>query len=190
MSAFAVYPADMTQGYGPPGGQDPSPYQYPYPGGHPGAYPAPPQQGPTSDERSMAILAHVLSIFSSFVAPLIIYLMKRKESRFVGFHALQALVWHVGFMVAWFGISIAFLVAMVSGAVQFPGPPRAGAQGGVPFPPLSLGFFAVWFAMMLLWFVNIGFSVYLAIRSGTGKWSHYPLVGALVQRFGGYELDR
>ena len=32
---------------------------------------------PTSDERTLAILAHILTIVSSFIAPLVIYLLKK-----------------------------------------------------------------------------------------------------------------
>jgi uncharacterized protein len=46
---------------------------------------------PTADERTMALLVHVLAIFSGFLAPLIFYLVK-KDSRFVAFHSLQVLI--------------------------------------------------------------------------------------------------
>jgi len=39
----------------------------------------------------MALLVHVLAIFSGFLAPLIFYLVK-KDSRFVAFHSLQVLI--------------------------------------------------------------------------------------------------
>ena len=32
---------------------------------------------PTSDEKTMALLAHVLTIVASFLAPLIIYIVKK-----------------------------------------------------------------------------------------------------------------
>jgi uncharacterized membrane protein len=39
----------------------------------------------------MATLAHVLQLIGSWIAPLIIFLIRR-QSRFVSFHALQALL--------------------------------------------------------------------------------------------------
>src|SRR5437660_11609342 len=56
---------------------------------------------PTQDERTMAMLAHVLAIFSSFIAPLVVYLLK-KDSRFVSFHSLQVLIWHAAFALTCF----------------------------------------------------------------------------------------
>lgn len=66
----------------------------------------------THDERTMAMLAHVLSIFAGFVAPLVIYFVKRRESRFVAFHALQAIFWHLTMMIAMFGTFIVFAAGM------------------------------------------------------------------------------
>jgi uncharacterized Tic20 family protein len=54
--------------------------------------PAVPAGGaPTSDERTMAMLAHLLGLFASFLGPLIIYLVKKDESPFVRDQAGEAL---------------------------------------------------------------------------------------------------
>src|SRR5580704_17545146 len=45
----------------------------------------------TQDERTMGTLAHVLQLVGGWIAPLIIFLVKR-DSRFVSFHALQVLL--------------------------------------------------------------------------------------------------
>ena len=46
---------------------------------------------PTSDERTMAILSHVLCLVVGFWAPLIIYLIKKDESTFIAAHAKESL---------------------------------------------------------------------------------------------------
>jgi uncharacterized Tic20 family protein len=46
---------------------------------------------PTSDERTMAILAHVLTLFFWIIPPLIIYLVKKDESSFVAEHAKESM---------------------------------------------------------------------------------------------------
>ncbi|MEO7531972.1 MAG: DUF4870 domain-containing protein [Sediminibacterium sp.] len=46
---------------------------------------------PSSDEKTFAILAHALTIVSSFIAPLVIYLIKKDESPYVAEHAKEAL---------------------------------------------------------------------------------------------------
>jgi len=44
-----------------------------------------------SDDRTWALLSYVLALVASVIAPLVIYLVKMNESRFVRFHAAQAL---------------------------------------------------------------------------------------------------
>lgn len=50
-----------------------------------------PPYTPTSDERTMAILCHVLAIFFWIFPPLIIYLIKKDESAYVKAHAMESL---------------------------------------------------------------------------------------------------
>lgn len=55
---------------------------------------------PTSDEKTMAILSHILSIVAGFLAPLIIYLVK-KDSPYVVIHAKESLNFQLTMMIAW-----------------------------------------------------------------------------------------
>jgi len=46
---------------------------------------------PTQDEKTMALLSHILALVGWFIAPLIIYLLKKDESPFVAEHAKESL---------------------------------------------------------------------------------------------------
>lgn len=46
---------------------------------------------PTSDERTLAVLSHILTLVSTFIAPLIIYLLKKDDSPYVAEHAKESL---------------------------------------------------------------------------------------------------
>jgi uncharacterized protein len=50
-----------------------------------------PASTPTSDERTLAILCHVLTLFFWLLPPLIIYLIKKNESEYVTAHARESL---------------------------------------------------------------------------------------------------
>ncbi len=55
---------------------------------------------PTQDERTMAALSHGLSfVEGGLIGPLIVYLVKKDESQFVAFHALQSLYFGLAFLV-------------------------------------------------------------------------------------------
>jgi hypothetical protein len=64
---------------------------------------------PTQDERTMALLVNVLAMVSSFLAPLIFYLVK-KDSRFVSFYSLQVLIWHAAYALIFF---LGMIIAMI-----------------------------------------------------------------------------
>ncbi len=69
---------------------------------------------PTQDERTMGTLAHVLQLVGGWIAPLIIFLVKR-NSRFVSFHALQVLLLQaLYFAVVMIGMGGFFIVMAVS----------------------------------------------------------------------------
>ena len=80
-------------GYGPqvPGPQVPGPQGY----GPPGWVPqdVPQGYGPRgpSDDHTWALLSYLLALVASIIAPLVIYLVKMNESRYVRFHAAQSL---------------------------------------------------------------------------------------------------
>ena len=64
---------------------------------------------PTSDERMMAILSHVLCFVCGFLAPLIIYLIKKDESSYVAAHAKESL----NFQITVFLIIIILFISII-----------------------------------------------------------------------------
>src|SRR5262249_28202433 len=110
----------------------------------------------TRDERTNAMLAHVLTIFAGFIAPGIIYLVKRRESRFIAFHALQAFFWHMLQMAVFFLGFVALAAVMIT-TVGFSRAPTPPAHGAAPPAGFFLGFLGFWLAMMLSWATNVGF---------------------------------
>jgi hypothetical protein len=83
MSDFGTNPPEPNAAY--PVGELPSGTPIPtYSGGATG------NSIPSPDERTMAMLAELLQLFSWMIGPLILFLVKR-DSAFVRFHALQAM---------------------------------------------------------------------------------------------------
>ena len=58
-----------------------------------------PSASSESDERTMAAVAHGLTFFEGgLIGPLILYFVKKDESDFVAFHALQSLYFGLAFL--------------------------------------------------------------------------------------------
>ncbi|MBC7687161.1 MAG: DUF4870 domain-containing protein [Aquabacterium sp.] len=71
-----------------------------------------PTTTPTADEKTMAILSHILTIFSSFIAPLIIYLIKKDESPYVAEHAKESLNFQITLFILYI-VSLVLVLVVV-----------------------------------------------------------------------------
>lgn len=74
---------------------------------------ATPYAGPpaTQDDKTMAMLAHLLAIVTGFVGPLIIWLIKKEQSPFVNDQAKEALNFEITVAIAWV---IIFILGMLT----------------------------------------------------------------------------
>jgi uncharacterized Tic20 family protein len=112
-------------------------------------------RGP-SDDHTWALLSYVLAFVASIIAPLVIYLVKMNESRYVRFHAAQALNMGITAFIESIGI---FFV-------------------GIVLAVITHGFGIL---LMLLAFVALGIAhlVYLilgAVRSNQGQLFRVPTI--------------
>ena len=69
---------------------------------------------PTTEEKNIALIAHIGGIFTWWLIPLILYLLKRNDSRFVGDQAKEALNFQITMMIATLcaGVSVILLVGI------------------------------------------------------------------------------
>lgn len=104
----------------------------------------------TSDETSMAALAHGLAIFAAFLGPLIILLVKGDSSRFVKHHAIEALNFSISVTIAAF-VSAVLIIVLV---------------GLILLPVVAIG------ALVL--------HVMAAVAASRGEWYRYPLSIRLI----------
>jgi uncharacterized Tic20 family protein len=126
---------------------------------------------PTPDDRTLAMLAELLQLFSWIIGPAIIFFVKR-DSLFVRFHALQAILWQVAMMM----FSIVFIVVVIAIAVA--APKAGGNLSGLPVV-FMLGFYAL-FGLFSL--ANMVIAIYFAIQANSGAWASYPLIGRAARR--------
>jgi uncharacterized membrane protein len=131
---------------------------------------------PTQDERTMATLAHALQVVGSWIAPLIIFLVKR-QSRFVSFHALQALLLQLLHMLFIFTLMAIFFISMFTTlAHQIP------EKTNVPPPALFVLFPIMWLGFAGAYVLILTLAIVYAIKAGRGEWADYPLLGTLTRK--------
>jgi uncharacterized Tic20 family protein len=56
-------------------------------------------QEPTTDEKNLALLSHIGTLFGGFVVPLVVWLMKKDESRFISDHAKESLNFQISLLI-------------------------------------------------------------------------------------------
>jgi uncharacterized Tic20 family protein len=71
------------------------------------------QSGLTEDERTLAMLCHLLGIFTGFLGPLILWLVKRDSSPFIGHHGRESLNFQLTLMLAMLCLGSATFVLML-----------------------------------------------------------------------------
>lgn len=101
---------------------------------------------PTQDERNLSLIVHLVTFVSSFIAPLIIYLVKKDESRFIAAHAKESLNFQItvviiGIMMFISLIGILFLWALGLAAAILVVVATIKASDGKPYRyPFSIRF--------------------------------------------------
>jgi uncharacterized Tic20 family protein len=120
----------------------------------------------TSDDRTWAMAAHLLGAVGwlsygilSWLGPLAIYFLKREQSRFVAFHALQSLFFQLASM------AIIWVAGVIIYALCF----------------LLIGFFLlpILFALPV---VPIIWAIVAGLKANAGEWYEYPVVGQWARR--------
>lgn len=106
----------------------------------------------TQDDRTMAMIAHILGIPTGFLGPLIIWLIKKDQSKFVANQAFQALIFQVAITIGYFIAGI--LTMVVIGALLFP----------------------------IFGIISLIFGIIAAMAANRGEWYSYPVTGAFATK--------
>lgn len=133
----------------------------------------------SQDEKAYAGLAHALMISTWWIGPLIIFLVKR-QSRFVSFHALQALIWQIIFTASYiFSFLLVFTVMFKTVLTM----PRGATAGPNQFPiALFIAFPILWLIIMCGLVISMTLGIMYCLRAMRGQWSGYPVIGNWARR--------
>ena len=124
----------------------------------------------------MAMLAHVLQAFVWWLGPLIIFLIKR-DSRFVSFHALQALFLQISYLILMGSLVVLWFVAMVLFVAHSSG----GNSAASPLA-IFLMFPLIWFGFIGMFVLMLVIAIVYGIKASRGEWAEYPLLGSMARR--------
>jgi uncharacterized Tic20 family protein len=107
------------------------------------------------DECTMGMLTHLLAIFTGFIAPLVIWLVRKDTSPFLDHHGKEAL----NFQITYFLISICVMaVSMVVGILTM-------GIGMLLFFPIYL----------VIWILALVWEIQACTAASRGEWHYYPV---------------
>ncbi len=138
----------------PAAGQTPPPVPF-YPMMPGGGY-APPQSI-TPEDRTLGMLCHLLAIFTGFLGPLVLWLVKKDSSPYVAYHGREALNFQLTVMIAFFSLAAVMMVLMF----------------------VVIGFFLIPL-LMVLQIMVIVVEIMAAVAANNGEYYRYPFCLRLV----------
>lgn len=144
---------------------------------------------PASDDKIMAALAHG-SIFLAFlgpVIPLVVWISQRRKSRYVRFHALQAMGYQA--LLFWLWIAGIILIVALTICLAFPLSifilKDSDNAGIVPFIIQIFIFISIFGLMGLSFLTGILGAVFCLL----GREFRYPIIGKWLERHLSYNVD-
>jgi len=127
----------------------------------------------------LAMFAHLSMFFGSLIIPLIFWAINKDKSRFVSFHSLQALFFHLAYTVVlvFLVIFVAVIGVMAAGLIVpgQDGPSHIGALQIIVI--LAFGVIVIGFI-----FVSIALAVINAVAAYKGGMKKYPIIGNMVYK--------
>jgi uncharacterized protein len=149
-----------------------------------------PAQPLTTEERNWAMASHLSALvavaglpFGHVVGPLIVYLVKHKESAFVAEHSRSSLNYQITISIAAIlaiivGVIVFAAVIAVAGASSSHTSDAAGTAAGVGFLALWIIIFGV---VASLFIISLVFIIMGTMAAGAGKPYTYPFAIKFVR---------
>lgn len=131
------------------------------------------------DGNLAALLSYLIGIVG------IIVLITEKENKFVKFHALQALLFHISFAVI---VIVGFFLFFILSFVFALAGAALGNTGAAIGSIISIILWIVGMILMIsIPFIAIGGNIYGGIKAYNGNWFKIPIVGNLSMKILGIQ---
>jgi uncharacterized protein len=132
------------------------------------------------DEKLLALFSHLSLFFGGIILPIIFWATNKDKSKFVTFHALQALWFHIAYIAVLLVFIFGFVILFVIGGISMGA--LAGATGGGKEMPVLMIIFIIAFyiGLFAIIFGVMGYSIYMGIKSYKGEMVMYPFIGKKV----------
>lgn len=138
----------------------------------------------TSDEKLMAMLSHLSILFGGIILPIILWAVQKDKSRFVRYHALQAIFFHIAYVSILVIVIVALVVIfMIFGIGLGAMSPKGGHSGNEAFPVIMIILMVVFYGgIFISVFGAMAYEIFLAIKSYKGSYIKIPIIGNIIYK--------
>lgn len=135
-------------------------------------------QEPTSDEKLLSLLSHLSLFLGGIVLPIIIWATQKDKSKFVRFHSLQSIFFHISIAVLIIVIVLFFLMIMIAG---FGLHNLKHMNSFDTMPGIFVALMIIFYGGLFLFiFGSFAYSIYLAVKSYRGELIRIPFIGNFI----------
>jgi uncharacterized Tic20 family protein len=132
------------------------------------------------DEKMLALFSHLSLFLGGIILPIIFWATNRDKSKFVTFHSLQTIWFHVAYIVLIFVLIFLWIIILLVGGVGLGA--MTGATGSKEMPVFFIILMIAFYGMLFVHIRAIAYSVYMGIKSYRGNWVKYPIIGKMVYK--------
>ncbi|MBS1493903.1 MAG: DUF4870 domain-containing protein [Bacteroidetes bacterium] len=137
------------------------------------------QEVPTSDERLLAMFSHFSIFLGGIILPIIMYFVKKDKSKFVAFHALQSIFFHLMYLIIIFALVFFLIIVMLlTGVFSIHHSHDLNHSGAGFFMGMIMFYMGIGASAILA----ISYGIYMGIKANEGGMKKYFLVGEWAYR--------
>lgn len=133
----------------------------------------------SGEDKMLAMFSHLSMLIGSILLPIIIWAIKKEHSKFVRFHSLQSIFFHISYAVIVAFIIIIFAVIIIITGVGISSVNEMHNASGFSAVIIIVSF-AFLGAIILTAFGVIGYSIYLAVKAYHGEKTMIPILGKII----------
>jgi len=138
----------------------------------------------TNEEKLFALLSHLSIFIGGIILPIILWATQKDKSKFVAFHALQAIFYQLSCIVIYVILIFVFIFLYIF----------LGIGAGVLFIGLSpdfsllfstlivIGSIIFYAAIFIAIFGFMGYAIYVGIKAHQGELRKYPFIGDIIYK--------
>jgi len=136
----------------------------------------------TNEEKLLAMLSHLSMLFGGIILPIILWAVQKDKSNFVRFHSLQAIFYHITYLVIVIFVALFIgLLSVMSGlGITFLAVNKS-EPAAMPAIIIIVSFLSIGLIFLVI-FGMIGYSIYVAVKAYGGNYIMIPIIGKRIYK--------